>query len=1024
MSDIKILSAAAKRTFDTVPKLSTNERIGFITLDKEARKTVGALKTPENKVGYILQRAYFQAKGRFFDTAQFKKIDKRIAEKAIGLTSPCDLSKYSRTTASRHKKLILQSYKWRAYSDSDHYLLKAHALLQVDKQSSGEDILFSLLDFCWLNKTEIPSYAQLVDIISGSYAEYESSMLARLEENITEEQKTILFSLLNEQTIVKRFSDLKKIDQSTSQKKLNQNAKLLKLFRDVFVTIKPLIDELHLSADAIRHFSDWIYKSDISQINQLTDSSKLCLRLAAFVKDQFYLRQDYSVDAFLKIMRGTINKAKGYDRSEKERLENEILETNQSVLDSAKNSHQIIKLIIEISTNASFTLSERNQKVIHLAESFFEAEDPNLVSNFQRMGENIKNNNLKINFHQYLFAQSNSLQKSLSPFIRNLMFDTKNSNKHLIEAIKYFSEFSDVLDKNTPVDFLAEKDLNVVFHENDIPNISKYKIILFSYIEQAIRNRTLTLEYSYRYKTYRSYMIPDDEWKRDKLELVETANLTKYLDGPKVLKEMGFSLTKTYEQVNKNYLANKNDYLTIGKGGKWRFKPYEADFDSSKYIPGLLSKSKFKLLYELLSEIDTYADFTDKFSHTFNQNTNSEKDKKLIYATLMSLGTNLGHNNLAKASKAISNKQLRDTDKYWFSGKNVENANRKIVEFIQSLPLPTIFNAKDDVIHTSNDGKKIIVAVNSLLANYSYKYYGKEQGINVNSFLDEKQTFFHVNVLTSSDREAPYMMDGIVKTKANLFREGEKDHKHHKHSSDTHGYTEAIFAGLHFLNVSFAPRIAKLADQIIYAFESKTTKKNSSDPIAPNSTIRKKMILNNWDDILRLMTTIKLGRCSASQLFKILSSTKKDNELYAAIKELGRLIKSKFILNYVDDESLRRSIQKQLNRAELGQKLSEKVFFGRKGKLHVGTPEEIQKVMSCKTLLKNAIILWNYLFLSDFYHGLKNRKEKEFVLECIASGSVISWEHINMHGLYDFDQAFISSFKATIREMKSLKIYK
>ena len=307
-------------------------------------------------------------------------------------------------------------------------------------------------------------------------------MLARLEENITEEQKSVLLYLLNEQTIVRRFSDLKKIDQSTSQKKLNQNAKLLELFRDVFLTIKPLIEKLHLSQDAIRYFSDWIYKSDISQIKQLANSSKLCLRLAAFVKDQFYLRQDYSVDAFLKIMRGTINRAKGYDRSEKEKLENDNQKANESVLDSAKNSHQIIKLIIEISTNPSFTLSEKNQKVIHLAESFFETEDPSLVSNFQRMEENIKNNSLKINFHQYLFAQSDSLQKSLSPFIRNLMFDTKNSNRPLIEAIKYFSNFSGVLDKNTPVDFLSEKDLKVVFHQNDIPNISKYKIVLFSYI--------------------------------------------------------------------------------------------------------------------------------------------------------------------------------------------------------------------------------------------------------------------------------------------------------------------------------------------------------------------------------------------------------------------------------------------------------------------------------------------------------------------------------------------------------------
>ncbi|WP_395375788.1 Tn3 family transposase [Marinicella sp. W31] len=99
-------------------------------------------------------------------------------------------------------------------------------------------------------------------------------------------------------------------------------------------------------------------------------------------------------------------------------------------------------------------------------------------------------------------------------------------------------------------------------------------------------------------------------------------------------------------------------------------------------------------------------------------------------------------------------------------------------------------------------------------------------------------------------------------------------------------------------------------------------------------------------------------------------------------------------MNYIDDAQLRRSIQKQLNRVELGQKLSEAVFFARKGQLHVGTPTEMRQAMNCKTLLKNAIILWNYLFLSDYYHDLKSKAEKKIVLESIANGSVISWRHL------------------------------
>lgn len=1019
MSSIKILSAARKRAFDEVPKLTIDERKGYLIQDKATRKIVSSLRKNENKVGLLLQRAYFQAKGRFFNPSRYRPKDKRAAERALGLNQPCDLSKYSPKSQSHHKKLILDLYKWKPYTHHDKLALKSHALLHVDKQTSSEDILFSLLDFCWRNKTEIPSYRQLAEIISDSFLRYEFAILKKLNASITQEQTEILRSFLDTPYFVSSFSEMKRINQEVSQRRLNRSTEILAFFRDTFKMIEPLLMDLQLTPEAVKHFSDWVYKSNLSQIKQLKNESERFLRLIAFIQDQFFLRQDYAVDAFLKVMRGAANKARGFDKLEKEKEQDRLQEANKSVLSSAKSSQQILKLVIEISKNTAFTLSERNQKIRHLAESFFEAENPELHSHFQRIETNLHNNALRVNFHQHLFARSNQLQKSLSPIIQELLFDKHNSNQFLITAIEHFSDKKHTFNDNTPKQFLNKNDSKLVFVDGDIPQVSRYKIMLFIYIEKAIRNRSLTLEYSYRYRANRSYMISDKQWSKNKSELLEAARLADYADGKQVLNSMGKALSQTIEQVNSRYKRGDNEFLKVDSHGNWRLKKSEAEFDSSKYIPKLLSDSKFRPLYELLSEVDSYTNFSEMFSHISNKKAKTSVDNKMIYATLMSLGTNLGHSKMAKTTKGISSKNLRDTDKLWFSNRNIEKANSCIVKFIQNLPLPTIFNDKNDVIHTSSDGKKVIVAVNSLLANYSYKYYGKEQGISVNSFIDEKQSFFHVNVLTSSDREAPYMMDGIANTKSSLFHEGDAQHIH---STDTHGYTEAIFAGLHFLDVSFAPRIAKPYKQAIYAFEAKSLRKNSNNPIAPKTTINKKKILDNWDDILRLMATIKLGHCSASHLFKILASSPQDNKLYSALKELGRLIKSKFILNYIDDESLRKSIQKQLNRVELGQRLSEEVFFARKGRLHVGTADEMQQVMSCKTLLKNAIILWNYLFLSDYYHSLTSNDERRHVIESISNGSVISWGHINMHGLYDFDHKFKHSFKASIQEMRSIRI--
>jgi TnpA family transposase len=512
-----------------------------------------------------------------------------------------------------------------------------------------------------------------------------------------------------------------------------------------------------------------------------------------------------------------------------------------------------------------------------------------------------------------------------------------------------------------------------------------------------------------------------------KQDILFSTNLIHFFDGKSVLQRIGKKLTESYRQLNNN--IDHNTFVIPGSNGQWKTKKDDPDYSASEFIPKLLSGGKSMTLYEIMREIDDYTEFSTFFKHFQTKHSKKNIDNKLLYAVLMSLGTNIGHNDMDKAtnSKHITTKKLRDTEKLWLSESNLEKANAAIVNFIQNLPLPTIYNDHNDLLHTSSDGKKLVVAVDSLLANYSYKYYGKEQGVTVNSFVDTSQSFFHVNVLTSSDREAAYMMDGIVKTKANHFNERNDDiddqlFGNPKHSTDTHGYTDAIFAGLHFLDVSFAPRLTDLPNRALFAYDSKSLLKNSNYKVGPRQQINRKLILENWDDILRLMATIKSGKQSASLIFRRLAASKKASNVYKAMKGLGQLIKSNFIANYLQDEELRRSIQKQLNRAELGQKFSSALFFGRKGQLVVGSEESIQKTMLCKTILKNIVILWNYLFLSDHIISLRDDNDTDHILDSISEGSVISWRHINMHGIYDFDHKPIKSFKASIKQIKNLKV--
>jgi Tn3 transposase DDE domain len=80
--------------------------------------------------------------------------------------------------------------------------------------------------------------------------------------------------------------------------------------------------------------------------------------------------------------------------------------------------------------------------------------------------------------------------------------------------------------------------------------------------------------------------------------------------------------------------------------------------------------------------------------------------------------------------------------------------------------------------------------------------------------------------------------------------------------------------------------------------------------------INTNIIATNWDDILRVAGSLKVGTIHASTLVQALQHGGHPTTLGRAITELGRIPKTLHLLNYIDDEYYRRRIQTQLNRGE------------------------------------------------------------------------------------------------------------
>jgi TnpA family transposase len=220
-----------------------------------------------------------------------------------------------------------------------------------------------------------------------------------------------------------------------------------------------------------------------------------------------------------------------------------------------------------------------------------------------------------------------------------------------------------------------------------------------------------------------------------------------------------------------------------------------------------------------------------------------------------------------------------------------------------------------------------------------------------------------------------------------------------EHATDTAGYTELVFALFDLLGLQFAPRLRDIGDQQLY----RMTRDQRVRHLAPRfkGTIRQELILRYWDDLLRLAGSLTRGWVTASLFISKLQAYPRQNVLTRALQEYGRLVKTLFILRYLENEDYRRRINAQLNKGESLHALRDVLFVADKGVMRRKQAEAQTNQAGCLNLITNAVVVWNTVYMQAVLDQL--RAEHGSVQEDdLAHLSPARFEHLNPYGKYYF----------------------
>lgn len=390
---------------------------------------------------------------------------------------------------------------------------------------------------------------------------------------------------------------------------------------------------------------------------------------------------------------------------------------------------------------------------------------------------------------------------------------------------------------------------------------------------------------------------------------------------------------------------------------------------------------------QLLMEVDQLTQFSRHFTPLPHSQARPQQFYRTLLATLISQATHLGVVSMSASVKEMTVDRLRHVLHDFIREDTLTAASAEIVNHHHALPFSAVHGSGTI---SSSDAQRFRIRASSLLASYYPRYYGYyEKAIGIYTHVSDQSSVFSTKVISCSPREALYVLDGLLENNTILqIRE---------HTTDTHGYTEIIFALCYLLGYYFMPRIRDLKDQQLYRVE-RTTAAGVFTPLL-TKTADLDIVEEQWDAMLRVTLSLKQRTTPAHVVVQRLTNSFPSDRLSKAFTNLGRILKTEYILRYLTDPELRRTVQLQLNKGESRHKLPRRIFFADQGEFTTGDYEEIMNKASCLSLVSNAVLYWNTLKIADIVDQLKLHGE-EIDNATLAHISLLPFKHVVPNGTY------------------------
>ena len=783
------------------------------------------------------------------------------------------------------------------------------------------------------------------------------------------------------------YNDLKKLPKKSSRNHLNDLLVHLTWLKSLG-EVSPYLKEINRSK--IQHWAAEAKSLDASEIKQITHPKRVTLLVCLIYSAQVNTH-DNLVMMFLKQMQKIHNNGKEELQLIRQKLQEKI------------------EKVVSVFTDVLQVFSDDS-----LENQFF----PKIVEILKISGgvEHLLNECDAINAYKgnnylpLLWRFYKSHRSAFFRLINALQLESTSLDKTLVKALQFLQENShrrgEWLPNEIDLSFATTqwKKL-VVVRQGETLKISRrhFEVCVFSHLASEFKSGDICVIGSEDYADYREQLLPWSDCQPKIDEYCQNLGFPNNTDD--FVKHLKSWLEETANTVDEGY--PNNTQVIINEQGEPVLKRPTKKIESAsvKALESLIKERiSEKNLIDILKNVDYWTNFTRHFGPLSGSDPKLEQATERYLLTVFTYGCNLGPNQAARHMGGIvTSHMISFVNRRHIS---LSKLNATLTDIINRYNVLSITKMWGDGTSAAADGTKYNLYEQNLLSEYHIRY-GGYGGIAYHHVADSYVALFS-HFIPCGTWEAVYIIDGLLKN--------ESDIQPHTIHGDTQAQSTPVFALSYLLGIKLMPRIRNWQDLSFYRPDKETLYQHIDSLF--KESIDWELIGTHWQDLFRVVLSIHTGKISSAVLLRKLGNYSRKNRLYKAFQEVGRVVRTVFLLHYISEQELRQQITAATNKVESYNGFSKWFGFGGEGIIASNDPEEQEKIVKYNTLIANAVIFQNAVDLMEILQQL--RREGHLVdHEDIKALSPYLTEHIKRFGDYLID---MNSLPQDLDEVMSLRI--